>query len=59
MYLELFIIMWDWGLTHVMCKWDMKGMLWVLQQVTPIEAVQGILKEGNPVTISDQSVILS
>ena len=44
----------DWGQTHVGRQLDMKGMLWVLQQVIPTEAGQGTFQEGNPnSTISD------
>ena len=45
----------DWDLTHIGRQLDMKGMLWVLQQVIPTEAGQGTFQEGNPnSTLSDQ-----
>ena len=48
----------DWGLTHVGCQLDLKGM--VLQQVIPTEAGQGTLQDLNPNgTLSDQSGILT
>ena len=28
----------DWGLTHIGRQLDMKGMLWILQQVNPTKA---------------------
>ena len=49
----------DWGLIHIGRQLDMKGMLWVLQQVIPTAAGQGALQEGNSSTKGDQFSILT